>query len=572
MKIYPSTHSVTETEQLSVDQIPLAYIDTGTDSGAINIWRERAAAKIGSETRVWPFAVFDTPDPMLFDRNGYPVEMALEKQGLQYAYIPKDTIQFRPMYFTADALVKKNLTYKAEHNYNIEVGASADTLENVASLMQLFGDAAKRNLCPGNITVNNGSLQTTSLIDKNIQDCDVLFVESKDGINIVADGEVTKIDYENLLNNNLIVWVFTETTPLLDTGNGTYSLTSNILFNDKTYVTTGYNKKAIDSAALAQFNGGKIINLFTGQSPVNVIEKPGKGYVIVSHKDLLKAVNGKLFYEVLMAVYLKAYHKTNSRQLWITNEAVDEIVGSGVAFNRKHPSFNIDEELINDDCLIDSYNIVAINTSENNLYVDSIDKLNNVFFGKSNGAATDPLRPGGMKSAYDNNGSILYYKNEALRIMETDVPIYGGNDSTGFYIDVGPCCSSGMKLFLANVQRFYLENDGPYILLVNNGALEFKQETSYEEVQGSIKLATIKVLYGTEPVHLDVRIPGGGLPTQLADDYNMMDISSYRGRPLRKGSVCIIRLPKEVSVCDAYIKEAVTTHAAAGNEITIIYE
>ena len=53
MKIYPSTHSVTETEQLSVDQIPLAYIDTGTDSGAINIWRERAAAKMRPKCRPW---------------------------------------------------------------------------------------------------------------------------------------------------------------------------------------------------------------------------------------------------------------------------------------------------------------------------------------------------------------------------------------------------------------------------------------------------------------------------------------------------------------------------------------
>lgn len=572
MKIYPSTHKIMETEQLNIEQIPLAYIDTGTDNGEINIWREKEAARANSEKRVWPFAVFNIPDPMLFDANGYPAEKALEKQGLQYVYIPKDTIQFRPLYFTADALVKKNLTYQTGRSYNIEIGASADTLENVASLMQLFGDAAKRNLCPGNITVNGGSLQTSSLIDKNIQDCDVLFVESADGINIMTDGEATKIDYDSLLADNLIVWVFTDTTSMFSAGGGTYSLTNNVLFKDKTYTTTGYDKVANPTAALTQFQGAKIFNLFTGPSPVNIIEKAGKGYVILSQRDLLKAANGRLVYEILMAVYLKAYYRTNSRQLWITNETVDEVIGSEITFNRKHPSFNIDEELVNDDCLIDSYDIVAINTSDGNLYVDSIDKMNNVFFGKSDAAATDPLRPSGMKSAYDNNGSILYYKNEALRILETDIPVYGGNDDTGFYIDVGPCCSSALKLFLADKQRFYLESDGPYVLVANNGSLEFKQESSYEEAQGDTKLATVKVSYGTEPVHLDIRIPGGGLPTHMDDDYNMMDISSYKGRPLRKGSVCIIHLPKEVATCDTYIQEAIKAHAAAGSETVIVYE
>ena len=572
MKIYPSEYAVAETKQLTVEQIPLAFIDNDYNTGKIHVWREECAAAAKNAERVWPFAVFDRPDPLLFSSSGIPVDAELQRQGLSYLYVPQGAVEFSPLRFTADVLVKKKLTYKTEALYNIRAGASADSLEEISGLMPLFGDAARRGLCPENVSINDKDMQASSLIDKNISDCDVLFVQTADGVNIIAGGESSPIDYDSLLENNLIVWAYTDSTALLDTGGGAYSLASGVLFKEKDFLTDGYDCVANEAAALIQFPTGRIIRLFIGPSPVVVIEKAGKGFVIVSGKGLLKPEHGKLAYEILMQIYLSGYHRTTPRQLWVTDETVDEVIGDEIVFGRRHPQFNIDEQLVNDDCVIDSYNLVAVNVSRNDLYISSIDRMNNGFFEKNSSAPKDPLRPAGMKSAYDNSGSVLYYKDEAIQKIETGIPVIGGNEAGVFYADVGPCSSSSLRLHLTERQRFFLAEDGPYIVSADNGVLSFVLASDYEETQSGVKLATVSIMRSEEAAHLDIRIPGGGLPEHLSDDYNMMDISSHKGRPLRKGSTCIIRLPQEMSPHDALIREAVELHKATGSHVAIIYE
>ena len=65
---------------------------------------------------------------------------------------------------------------------------------------------------------------------------------------------------------------------------------------------------------------------------------------------------------------------------------------------------------------------------------------------------------------------------------------------------------------------------------------------------------------------------GGGLPEQLPDDYNMMDIGNLNGRPYRLGSTNIIHLPMAYKKYKDKIEDAVNLHAASGEYNIIVFD
>lgn len=616
MKIFPSTHKIKSVTDSHVDldlNIPLAYIELDYSKYKIDkVFEDIVNTEVKSEVLV--NQEFSSPDIKLFNKFGEAVNMdnLLTRIGSKYYYRPKDMIAFEPQKFDYSVTVKSNIQYKIANKYNLNIACidDPDSLDLSKRIAIGFSNPSARSLVPPNITINNNRMDAYAFTDMSIDNCDVLFIESPDGVHYDDSLNPIKIDKQNFLNNNTTLWIASDfdsnypyensTTP------NTYNIKNGIL---KSKVSMTSNTYFVPNE-LKQNSNIIYHNIFDGNKcPILIVEHISKGYEIISHTDVLNNIqdNIDVIYEAIMYCHLNAYKKTTKLTQWIASDVPDYQAESGRLVKKKYFVSDVD--------LYDYFNLkssemiiydIDINNGESSNMpddrtVDLYDHSNSInFIGMSGGRlmfdktdnssrssySLEPEKPTGWVSLYDGNNII--YLRELHYIMETDLndKVFTNIDNDNLKVKILAFKSTSLgintqmpydliipfvKTEVNGIERIR-EAEYVFYLNLDNQVIGFDFVEDYTEDKG-VALFKIRVYQTPDSINVtDMRQLGGGLKEDAPDNYNLMDIGHINGRPYRPTGTIVFTLPTKYEEHKELIQNAINKYIGASEVPVIFFE
>jgi hypothetical protein len=587
MKIYPSTHNITQTEKIDLDiDIPLAYVDTKFTDYKVDVVPYLSSSMT---KEVIPYSTFNSLDVKLFDKynNEINVGEILQRNGEGYYYIPKDATSFVPQRFNYKAIGKKSIKYNTTKQYNLRVSCvdNSTDLAFAKRMIKAFGDAPKRGICPTNISVNSQDLSFYSLLDSSIEENDIVLIETKDGK--TYDGEVA-IDFDSYLSKCTNMWLSIEDSEKYP-----------VIVSEEELSCQLKSPKVMNSENIKYKHGFEINtnidseviyhNLFDTQNiPVMIIEHPRKGFVIVSHKSFLEELekNINLFYEIMTYVYFNTYVASSFINEWIADVMPDYIVSDN-KLNKKNKEskftsnielqhiFNLGQtEISLADIFIDNDNVRYVGISNNYIVFDKIKK------------GEDPSKPPGSISVFTPRQNIIYY-NDFIYEIEDSIydKIEHSKAGESIWVSIKPLKHSKMNINLkeetsleiplymtVDYKEEKLKAIDVCIVFKDNVIGKVSKQEYKEDSHGQI-VAEIRIYQSEEYSNMfDMRQRGGGLSEDEEPDFNLLDIGHIFGRPYRKGGTLIITLPKKLEQHEALIEQAIKKHMIAEDLPILIFE
>lgn len=591
MKIYPSNHDLLQEKMPRILDIPLAQIDKNIKVSDINFTPSDDFRK-NIDKSISPYDTFDSGDYIFFDNNNNISDIKLELKDNKYIYNPGNTTEFIPSSFSMNATVKKNIVYNGFQKYNINV--TVDNLDNWQNMISIFGDAYKRGVCPSNIEINGGSTEKSSLASGSIDDTDILFIKSKDG-NVYSDG--TDIPITDLLKKHVNMWLAIEDTSLkiFAQNNGSSKITNRFktLYTGEIQYNSSNNYSLINGLGfnelsdIVKYNGNySVIEPYVEDNPVVILHMDGYGFVVVSDAGFFNNLsdNAKIIYDVMAYVYFNTYIDTLEKTSWITNESIDFIGRPSIVLNKNHSVLNLDKMVDEVESDIQSfYTLCRVNINSNytkKVFFIEKDSNNNLYFGKFNSSGdTDPEKPNGYKSLLTTKNTIMYYDCAGIKQKESliSAQVIINDDTKKNYININPFYSSKNRLRISENKLIEIPQIGiVYNILAteikenNESDIEIKRRSDGVD-DGFIKIGEAIVECTDLKICNDIRITGGGLPENMPDDFDMLDISNLYGRLIRRGTSLIIKLPKVYEKYDKYIRDAVNKYKNASTYIVLKY-
>lgn len=615
MKIFPSTHKIKSVTESHVDldlNVPLAYIELDYSKYKIDkVMKDIANTDVKTEVLV--NQEFSSPSVKLFNKFSEAVNMdnLLTRVGDKYYYRPKDMISFEPQRFNYTATIKTNIAYKIANRYNINVACvdDVDSLDLSKRIAAGFSNPSAREIVPPNISINNNRLDAYTFTDMSITDCDVLFIESPDGIHYDDSQKPTEIDKILFLNNNTAIWIASDY-------NKNYPYENTSSFDEYTIKTPILNSKTsmlsdvyFDINAMP-YNPNVIYhNIFNGnKAPILVVEHIGKGYEIISHSSILNNIeeNIKVMYEVIMFCYLNRYETTTNLRQWITSEIPDYQIESGKLVKKKYFMSDVDLykyfNLKASELILYNVNIVDehTNTTPDDNTQDLYDYATSIQFIGMNGGrlmfdkvtssnstySTEPKKPTNWISIYD--GDNIIYLRELHYIVETDLSgkvftvINEDNlkvkilafKSTSLGVDTQMPFEKTIPFVKTSVNGVERIREAEYAFYINvhNQEIGFDFLEDFTEDKGEM-LFTIRVYQTPDSIQVtDMRQLGGGLKEDAADNYNLMDIGHINGRPYRPAGTVVFTLPTKYKEYENLIEKAIKKYIGASDVPVIFFE
>ena len=173
----------------------------------------------------------------------------------------------------------------------------------------------------------------------------------------------------------------------------------------------------------------------------------------------------------------------------------------------------------------------------------------------------------------------MYYDCAGIKQKESLISAQGiiNDDTKKNYININPFYSSKNRLRISENKLIEIPQIGiVYNILAteikenNESDIEIKRRSDGVD-DGFIKIGEVIVEYTDLKICNDIRITGGGLPENMPDDFDMLDISNLYGRLIRRGTSLIIKLPKVYEKYDKYIRDAVNKYKNASTYIVLKY-
>jgi hypothetical protein len=587
VRIYPSLHSIKEVQKVELQDIPLAYVDTSNTEQYINIAKEPIFANSYGEDLIKAYEEFDNPEAYLFNESNEIIKsQILKRLGNRYVYEPQNAVEFTPLRFAFDVLVKKNMAFKNNKHYNLKVAVHEEGLDLAFAkqLISVFGDAPRRGVCPANISVNDQAMTPETLINASFKGNDFIFIKSTDGIHFKEGTNTLELDVDALMDMNVNIWLSVDSFgDVLKTRNSNlFTMKAPALYATTDYAIKDYGYYFDNSAVHASYPKDKYTYAtpFSEYSAALVLEKANGGFVIVTHKSFFDNLheNAKLLYELMMQSFLKAYYRTKQFNSWITDQPVDYIAYKASKYNLRHASVNLNDLLRNENYDIgDEYNLLDVKTSNSNVLFVNMSPKKDLFFYKVN-VQPDPIKNEGDISVYTSRHSVIHYKQEVIKKLESGLDISTDITETGLYVTVHPCRSTQYRINATRDRTLRIEDPRlEYTLCCKPGSTDVENDfilVRADDYTGSdgLKVATVRVTSKPDAKTFDIRINGGGLPLDKEPNYNLLDIGHINGRPYRVGSTLIIRLPARLKEHATKIKQAIEKHSSSGDYPVIIYE
>ena len=604
MKIYPSKHRVKQVAESNIDKdisIALAYLNRENVEYKI----DRTVAEdfsFTTKTALIPNQEIINEDVLIFDDYGNPMDSAtvINRVEDKYYYCPNNMIEFDPLQFTYEVIAKKRMNYNINSKFNMNIHCIDDpeNLKFLNRLAKILVAPSEKNFLPNNIAINNNKTDANALlhIDDNT---DFIFVESSDGKTydfLIEDtyddvSSLVRMDipYTSFLESHQNIWVVSDEHylyPITKSGQEMkVSLTSPKITTEKSmYIKDYYN--ASDPA----LNSLKVHNLFENDiCPILILEYIDRGFMIISSSEIFTEENidkyKHIIYEVLMYVYCNTYKRSRTIDEYITYNIPDyEVIGGQLYPKTGFVSgYNLNDILkLNSN----SYTVRSINILDNNpnLAVPDEDLISTVedieFKGISNNRAVfslnnrnaatniyqEPNKPAGWKSIYYNKK--IYYVDQIAYLMETDIgkdqyqlnKLFLIEKDFNLSVRLYPFKSSKhglnitkdlrltipfIKTTVNGIERIRNES---YVLYIDtdNNMLQYLFKEDFESAENRVELATINITEVKSDQYLtDMRLKGGGLPEDMPDNFNLLDIGHIYGRPYRQANTLVITLPKK---------------------------
>ena len=589
MKINLAKHELAERDKIQVKDIPLAYIDADHVKRETNIAVDSNFINSCSKV-IRPYDEFEDNDLYLFDSNKNLLRnVSMKRVGLKYYYEPKNMTEFAPVSFTCYAEIKRRMRFSNTVNYNLVVGVRETNPQNIMEfsdkLITIFSDAYKRGLCPANIKVNNGAMDSFSLINHEEHNCDFVFMKSKDGYHVGNSNQ--PIDIDDYLNNHVNLWlsckdfqgmfqtVYTAQIPEI-------TMDDPILYRDKSY-SIKYTKKYMifDTTKRNPDYSREVYDYIYINDRILVLRKQKKGYIIVTNEDFLNDAqqNAKLIYETLMKVYLNGYYKSREEKTWITDEAVDYMAYNNAKLGIRQGSVNLDRLLANDRFDAGSdYQLLSVKTSVEDVIFVGLDEKNNLLFEKIAGNK-DPKKGPNEISYMTTKGTVINFVTDDINYIEEPISIETTINGPDIYVTIHAYHNSRYKINMESDQTLKMpDNYNTYLICVKRSKEGLDNEFNlvrpdyYRQDENGIKVASVSVISSSDVNVSDIRPLGGGLPEDLDGDYDLMDIGHVQGRPYRKGNALIIHLPKKLKTYKERIEMEVKKHVAAGDYPIFVFD
>ena len=585
MKIYPSNHYFAEEDRIKPGDIPLSCLVIDAQEKDYKIDSLIAQSSNTRIESVLPYDEFDMPDPYLFDREMRRVEVTTKmiRTDNGYAFFPPNATEFYPSMFDYRAVIQNQGTYKSNVNYDITVGCIEPDYELSNNLVKIFGNSYETGLAPSNIIINNGEIKSQAFSNMAIADCDFLFIYSHDGVH--HKGSTQVIDLEYYLEENINVWIVVDELEDYRYENdmaGTTELVTNAkaINMDGTFVV-GHEMLYANYNTLPGFldsNYYEKVKTSSMDCETSIIaERNGKGFVIITNLSLVQAwdekVSRNIIYETMMETYLRKYEKTRWFTSWITDENVDYLPRQESVFGRKHEIIKV-QNLISEDSPLkhsDSMRVIDVEV-RGDASLKSVSPDYEIFFIKT-GGKVDPPKNTGARSYYTTRNSVISYESESVNRVETPLDIRVESTSKGDYLKVKEFKSTSLKMDTLIEQEVRIPDSiGLFYVCVKGNMINMVISKMYDEEVNGIKIATVESKLSVVIKNYDARKMGGGLPEEVKDIYNLLDIGHIKGKPHRKGGYVVVRLPGRMRANHDLIENALSKHVIGGDLCLIVYD
>lgn len=630
MKIYPSKHKIKRVEDANIDKdvsVPLAYLDEDNISYDIKS-TPTADFSVTENITLIPNQELIDENIQIFDEFGEPIKK--ESANLiinrddngKYVYYPNNMIEFDPLKFLYQIIVKKNLSYSISNKYNINLGIMDDPkkLDFANRLAKILMNPAEKGFISDNITFNNNDSKLETYLNVN-EKLDFVFIESDDGEtynyqieDMYAENTLRqKISYESYLLNNTNIWIVSDnhsTYPMTIGLGNDVKLKSPKLFKSEYTIKNYYN------VSDPKFSNAIVHNLFTNDvCPIVLIEYPDRGFVIHSSSEIFQEANIDYFktlvYEVLLYVYCNSYKKSEQQNECITYNVPEyEVRGTSIERKMSYTTKRTINEIIgmksseyyisqvniidnNDTLAIPDTDLVStvdhINcrlTNDKNKLVFELDKSL-----KDSSIYKEPEKPTGWKSVLYNNK--VYYLEQFHQLIETNLQdprknkLFLIEEDLDLVVRIYPFKSSKHGLSINKDLRLVI----PYIKTTVNGretiknesyaiyidkasnSLEYLFESDYKEAEDRVLVTIITIIKSYSDQFLtDMRLKGGGLPEDMPDNFNLLDIGHIYGRPYRQANTLVITLPKKYEPYKKEILEVINKYKVAEDYPILFFE
>ena len=636
MKIYPSKHRIKQVAGSNIDRditVPLAYVNNENTTYKISR-KVNDAFSATTKKEVLPNQKLDNENVLLFDEYGNPANSStvINRIDENYYYYPNNMIEFTPLQFSYKVTAKKEFSYSISKKFNMNI-TCLDDMERmyfINRISKILMAPSKKNGLPNNITINKDSTNLESFKYIDYDNTDFIILESNDGLNynFVPDeiydekdeiqfGAAQTIAYNTFFEANINTWIVADEHykyPITHGFGCDVVLKSPMVSKTKKFHVKDYYN--INDPA---FKGLTIHNLFENDiCPILLIEHPNQAFEILCSAEIFAEENinsyKTLIYEVLMYVYCNSYKTSKYVNEYITYSLPDYEVKSN-QLNKK-TSF-VSNKNLNDLLRISSGNFTICNidivdnneslATPNDDLTNTVDGItcrgisnNRLVFHLNNNpdyVATsvyqEPQKPTGWKSIYYNGK--IYYLEQIPYLMETNVGKNQDEENKLFLIENGvdlivrlyPFKSSKYGLNITKDIRLIIpfikttvrgvervKNESYTVFMdLKSKTLDFCYESEYQESEDKVYIAIVTIEEVKSDQYLtDMRLKGGGLPEDMPDNFNLLDIGHIYGRPYRQANTLVITLPKKYEPYKKEILDIVEKYKVAEDYTILFFE
>ena len=636
MKIYPSKHRIKQVAGSNIDRditVPLAYVNNENTTYKISR-KVNDAFSVTTKKEVLPNQKLDNENVLLFDEYGNPANSStvINRIDENYYYYPNNMIEFTPLQFSYKVTAKKEFSYSISKKFNMNITCLDDMkrMYFINRISKILMAPSKKNGLPNNITINKDSTNLESFKYIDYDNTDFIILESSDGLNynfvpdeIYADedenqfGAAQTIAYNTFFEANINTWIVADEHykyPITHGFGCDVVLKSPMVSKIKKFHVKDYYN--INDPA---FKGLTIHNLFENDiCPILLIEHANQAFEILCSAEIFAEENinsyKTLIYEVLMYVYCNSYKTSKYVNEYITYSLPDYEVKSN-QLNKK-TSF-VSNKNLNDLLRISSGNFTICNidivdnneslATPNDDLTNTVDGItcrgisnNRLVFHLNNNpdyVATsvyqEPQKPTGWKSIYYNGK--IYYLEQIHYLMETNVGKNQDEENKLFLIENGvdlivrlyPFKSSKYGLNITKDIRLIIpfikttvrgvervKNESYTVFMdLKSKTLDFCYESEYQESEDKVYIAIVTIEEVKSDQYLtDMRLKGGGLPEDMPDNFNLLDIGHIYGRPYRQANTLVITLPKKYEPYKKEILDIVEKYKVAEDYTILFFE
>ena len=348
-------------------------------------------------------------------------------------------------------------------------------------------------------------------------------------------------------------------------------------------------KKAFDTKLFEQVaeaicpdGSYEIEQLFEGvYQPMLLLHKPGAGYIFFSDEEVVRNVYAfrEIVLESIMNIYLKSYFETSKRTEYIADEKIDYIYNLNNRLNLAHRRIDTQNLLY-----ADGYNMnIEYEPLFEVICDDTVVNVTNAFSNELSFRRKSKICP----EKKDNEVSLFTVNNTVMNLDKENCVIYileevpeiSDISSEGrLGIKVKPLRSSCNEINILGETNLYTDTGGDTFLLnvsytlYHDNDLKKILAVKSEQFSGTnkTKLAEITFKSDTKIEIGDIRQYGGG-ESSANKNYEMIDSSSLKGRPLRIGSAFIIKMPLRFSKYRDILESEIKKHIASGDYPMLVF-